>query len=99
MSIIRHESYRLSLREADRCTTRASLRAFARCLYSRAAREFDRWLASPVLSPLLFDLPGFRVLILAKVAGQRGSGKYLYTNLTIAFEAQSHIRDSGTVPF
>jgi len=84
---------------AFRCTMRASSRAFARCADSRAAREFDRWLASPLLSPLLFDLPGFRVLTLAKVAGQRGSGKYLHTNSTIAFEAQSHIRDSGTVPF
>jgi len=35
----------------------------------------------------------------AKVAGLRGSGKYLHTNSTIASEAQSHIRDSGAFPF
>jgi hypothetical protein len=29
-------------------------------------------------------------------AGQPGSGRYLHTNSTIATEAQSHIRDSGT---
>jgi hypothetical protein len=40
--------------------------------------------ALPLLPPLPFALPGFPELTGARVAGLRGSDKYLHTNLTIA---------------